>query len=69
MYGGAKKGFIEKFSSDYFFGTDGFGNTNLTNQNTIVQVDESKHAAVALVELVSKHSGKIFLLYFYFKLQ
>lgn len=60
MYGGAEKGFIEKFSSDYYFGKDGFGNMNFTDSKVTVQVDRTKHAALALIELANKTPGKFF---------
>lgn len=42
--------------SDSYFGSDGFGDFNFTEE-IVAKVDKSKHAAVALVDLVKKYPG------------
>lgn len=62
VYAGAEQGFLEEFKTDNFFGLDGFGNVNFTDDQTTVKIDRSKHAAVALVDMVKKYPGKKILI-------
>ena len=62
VYEGADKALIKQYAfSDSYFGSDGFGDFNFTEEIT-AKVDKSKHAAVALVDLVKKYPGEITLL-------
>ena len=62
VYEGADKALLQRYIfSDGYFGSDGFGDFNFTEKIT-AKVDKSKHAAVALVDLVKKHPGEITLL-------
>ncbi|XP_076684717.1 uncharacterized protein LOC143377387 [Andrena cerasifolii] len=62
VYEGVDQPLIQKYVfSDCYFGSDGFGDFNFTDKIT-AKVDKSKHAAVALVDLVKKYPGEITLL-------
>nr|XP_033337877.1 probable uridine nucleosidase 2 isoform X1 [Megalopta genalis] len=62
VYKGAQRPFLNKYKSDdSFFGPDGFGNFSFTEAIT-ARVDESKHAALALLDLTKAHPGEITLL-------
>ncbi|KYN37601.1 Inosine-uridine preferring nucleoside hydrolase [Trachymyrmex septentrionalis] len=58
VYAGADKPLINKYESDNFFGDDGFGDFNFTQEIT-AKIDRSKHASVAYVDLVKKYPGEI----------
>ena len=59
VYRGATKAIIKKtVPRKSFYGFDGFGDADFVRPIT-ARVDKSKHAAVALVELVKKYSGKL----------
>ncbi|KAG5309650.1 PREDICTED: inosine-uridine preferring nucleoside hydrolase-like [Acromyrmex echinatior] len=58
VYAGADKPLINKYEFDNFFGDDGFGDFNFTQEIT-VKIDRSKHASVAYVDLVKKYPGEI----------
>lgn len=58
MYKGARKSFINNFKAGNYFGHDGLGDFNFTGR-IIATVDESKHAAVALVDLVKQYPGSL----------
>ncbi|KOC67707.1 putative uridine nucleosidase 1 [Habropoda laboriosa] len=61
VYKGAHRALINNYKPDSVFGSDGLGDFNFT-QKIIAKVDESKHAAVALVDLVKQYPGEITLL-------
>ncbi|CAL7942670.1 unnamed protein product [Xylocopa violacea] len=61
VYRGAQKALINEYKVNNFFGIDGFGDFNFTEKIT-AKVDESKYAAVALIELVKQHPDEITLL-------
>lgn len=61
VYKGAEKSLMKDFVFDDYFGEDGLGDFNFT-EKIIARVDESKHAAVALVEFVKRYPGEITLL-------
>lgn len=56
VYAGTQKPLGRNYSSDNFFGNDGFGDFEF-GQNITATVDYSKHASVALVELAKKYKG------------
>ncbi|XP_011881375.1 PREDICTED: inosine-uridine preferring nucleoside hydrolase-like [Vollenhovia emeryi] len=58
VYAGPQKPLINKYETDYYFGNDGFGDFNFT-QNITAKIDRSKHASVALVDLVRQYPGEI----------
>ncbi|NP_001155173.1 inosine-uridine preferring nucleoside hydrolase-like precursor [Nasonia vitripennis] len=58
VYSGAHSGIIEKFSSDNVYGKDGFGDAEF-NHEIIGTIDRSKHAAVAIVDIVKANSGNV----------
>ena len=59
MYKGSVKPLIGYFKSDNYFGRDGFGDTNLSMEITKT-INQSKTAALALIDLTKKHAGKIY---------
>ncbi|CAK9817798.1 Probable uridine nucleosidase 1 [Anthophora plagiata] len=61
VYKGAHRALIYNHKFGSFFGSDGFGDFNFT-EKIIAKVDESKHAAVALVDLAKQYPGEITLL-------
>ncbi|PBC25616.1 nucleoside hydrolase-like [Apis cerana] len=62
VYKGAQKALINEYKNDdIFFGSDGLGDFNFT-ENIIAKVDESKHAAVALIDIVKQYPNQITLL-------
>ncbi|XP_076277407.1 nucleoside hydrolase isoform X2 [Lasioglossum baleicum] len=61
IYKGAQRAFIKEYKPSNYFGTDGFGDFNFTEAIT-AHVDESKHAALALLGLAKAHPGEITLL-------
>ncbi|XP_076237552.1 uncharacterized protein LOC143181162 isoform X2 [Calliopsis andreniformis] len=61
VYKGADKALIKDYTPTNYFGSDGFGDFNFT-ENITAKVDESKHAAVALVDLAKQYPGEIILL-------
>lgn len=57
MYKGAHKALINgynEYNEDNYFGSDGLGDFNFTEEIT-AKVDESKHAAIALIDLVKQY--------------
>lgn len=57
MYKGAHKALINgynEYTEDNYFGSDGLGDFNFIEEIT-AKVDESKHAAVALIDLVKQY--------------
>ncbi|KAK0173368.1 hypothetical protein PV328_006579 [Microctonus aethiopoides] len=61
VYGGAQKPLASTFTSDHFFGIDGFGDFKFDKTIT-AKVDESMHAAMALVQLAKKYQGQLNIL-------
>jgi len=61
VYGGAYKPLTQNHSSDNFFGNDGFGDFEF-NQEIIANVDRSKYAAVALIDLANTYPGELSIL-------
>ncbi|CAK9826768.1 Probable uridine nucleosidase 2 [Anthophora retusa] len=57
----AHRALINNHKPDNVFGFDGLGDFNFT-EKIIAKVDESKHAAVALVDLAKQYPGEITLL-------
>ncbi|XP_016844130.1 probable uridine nucleosidase 2 [Nasonia vitripennis] len=58
VYSGVHSGIIEKFSSDDVYGKDGFGDAEFY-QEIKATIDRTKHAAVAIVEMVKSNSGNV----------
>ncbi|NP_001155174.1 inosine-uridine preferring nucleoside hydrolase-like precursor [Nasonia vitripennis] len=58
VYSGVHSGIIEKFSSDNFFGEDGFGDTEF-DREIIATIDRSKYAPTAIVDMVKANSGNV----------
>ncbi|XP_011175813.1 probable uridine nucleosidase 2 isoform X2 [Solenopsis invicta] len=58
VYVGSCKPLINDYKPDYYFGCDGFGDFNFT-ENITAKIDTSKPAAVFLVDLVKQNPGKI----------
>lgn len=58
VYSGAQKPLINTYKVDNFFGEDGFGDFNFT-QNITAKLNRSKHASVLLVDLVKQYPGEI----------
>ncbi|XP_031830245.1 nucleoside hydrolase [Nomia melanderi] len=61
VYKGAEEALLKEYEPSDYFGFDGFGDFKFTEKIT-AKVDESKHAAVALVDLVKANPGEITLL-------
>ncbi|XP_076756606.1 inosine-uridine preferring nucleoside hydrolase [Xylocopa sonorina] len=61
VYRGAQKALIKEYKVSHYFGVDGLGDFNFTQEIT-AKVDKSKHAAVALVDLVKQYPDEITLL-------
>ncbi|XP_024226445.1 pyrimidine-specific ribonucleoside hydrolase RihA isoform X1 [Bombus impatiens] len=64
VYKGAHKALINgynEYTEDNYFGSDGLGDFNFIEEIT-AKVDESKHAAVALIDLVKQYPYQITLL-------
>lgn len=61
IYAGAQGPFTNVRTQDRFFGKDGFGDFDFGREIT-AKVDKSKHAAVALIDLVKQHPKQITLL-------
>ncbi|XP_076180600.1 uncharacterized protein LOC143153381 isoform X2 [Ptiloglossa arizonensis] len=61
VYKGAQKALLNEYKPSNFFGFDGLGDFNFT-EKIIAKLDKSKHAAVALVDLVNQYPGEITLL-------
>ncbi|KAL0106323.1 hypothetical protein PUN28_016206 [Cardiocondyla obscurior] len=58
VYAGAVKPLINSYTDECYFGNDGFGDFNFTQEIT-AKIDRSKHASVALVDLVKRYPGEI----------
>lgn len=56
MYSGSQKPLLYPYQFSDYFGKDGFGDFNFTRE-IIAKIDKSKHASVALVELVKQYPG------------
>ena len=57
VYKGAEKALINEYNEyteDNYFGCDGLGDFNFTEE-IIAEVNKTKHAAVALVDLVKQY--------------
>ncbi|XP_076653319.1 nucleoside hydrolase [Halictus rubicundus] len=61
VYKGAQRAFIKEYTPTEYFGTDGFGDFHFSEEIT-GRVDETKPAALALVNLAKAHPGEITLL-------
>ncbi|XP_026819481.1 probable uridine nucleosidase 1 [Rhopalosiphum maidis] len=61
VYTGAYKPLTHNHTSDNFFGNDGFGDFEF-NQKFISNIDRSKHAAIALIDLAYKYPGELNIL-------
>ncbi|XP_044007490.1 probable uridine nucleosidase 2 isoform X2 [Aphidius gifuensis] len=61
VYSGAHKPLINNYTSDNFFGEDGFGDFQF-NEKITTEIDRSKHSAIALIKLAKKYAGKISIL-------
>ncbi|KAL5239766.1 hypothetical protein ACI65C_007176 [Semiaphis heraclei] len=61
VYSGASKPLTGNHTSDNFFGNDGFGDFDF-NHEIIGDIDRSKHAAVALIDLANKYPGELSIL-------
>ncbi|XP_058797576.1 uncharacterized protein LOC131667858 [Phymastichus coffea] len=61
VYSGATQGFNEPFSTDNYFGSDGFSDAQFDEEIT-AKVDRSKHVALALVDMVKQYSGNVSIL-------
>ncbi|OAD58555.1 Pyrimidine-specific ribonucleoside hydrolase RihA [Eufriesea mexicana] len=61
VYKGAQKPLINEYKPDSIFGSDGLGDFDFT-EKIMAKVDESKHAAVALIDLVKKYPNEVTLL-------
>ncbi|KAL5239765.1 hypothetical protein ACI65C_007175 [Semiaphis heraclei] len=61
VYSGASKPLTGNHTSDNFFGNDGFGDFDF-KQKIIGDIDRSKHAAVALIDLANKYPGELSIL-------
>ncbi|KAK9298958.1 hypothetical protein QLX08_007875 [Tetragonisca angustula] len=64
VYKGAEKALINEYNEyteDNYFGCDGLGDFNFTEE-IIAEVNKTKHAAVALVDLVKQYPYQITLL-------
>ncbi|XP_017876031.1 probable uridine nucleosidase 2 [Ceratina calcarata] len=60
VYKGAERSFMNEYRSNNYFGSDGLGDFEFT-QEIIAKVDESKHAAEALIEFAKRYPGEITL--------
>ncbi|XP_014489432.1 PREDICTED: uncharacterized protein LOC106752326 [Dinoponera quadriceps] len=58
VYIGSVKPLVNNYKFDNYFGEDGFGDFNFT-QEIITKVDETKRAPVVLVDLVKKYPGEV----------
>ncbi|CAI6359337.1 unnamed protein product [Macrosiphum euphorbiae] len=58
VYSGASKPLTQNHTSDYFFGNDGFGDFEF-DQEITSNIDRSKHAAVALIDLANTYPGEL----------
>lgn len=56
VYKGAEEALLNTYKPTNYFGSDGFGDFKFT-EKVIAKVDKSKHAAVALVDLVKANPG------------
>ncbi|XP_022171773.1 probable uridine nucleosidase 1 isoform X1 [Myzus persicae] len=61
VYSGAFKPLTENHTSDNFFGNDGFGDFKF-NREIIGNIDRSKHASAALIDLANKYPGELNIL-------
>lgn len=61
IYKGAKKPLLNEYTAASQYGSDGFGDFNFT-RNITVEADNSKHAVIALIDLVKQYPGEITLL-------
>ncbi|XP_057318972.1 uncharacterized protein LOC130663643 [Microplitis mediator] len=61
VYRGAQKPLMSNFSSDKYFGEDGFGDFDFEDELK-GEVDGSTHAAIALINLARKYSGELSIL-------
>ncbi|KAG4078372.1 hypothetical protein HA402_013082 [Bradysia odoriphaga] len=58
VYGGAKKPLLENADTDNYFGNDGFGDFQF-QEKIIAEVDKSKYAAIALIDLAKLYPGQL----------
>ncbi|XP_033232125.1 uncharacterized protein LOC117183076 [Belonocnema kinseyi] len=58
VYGGAENSLLKNFIGSKFFGNDGFGDFEFPEKLTS-EIARSKHAALALIELVKSYSGEV----------
>ena len=56
MYGGTKRALVTKFHTDGYFGSDGFGEADF-NDIIVARINESTHAANALIDIVNENKG------------
>lgn len=61
VYGGASKPLLKHYVPTDYFGSDGLGDFQFDKPLT-TQIDRSKHASLALIDLVKQHPGEITLL-------
>nr|XP_034185268.1 uncharacterized protein C1683.06c-like isoform X1 [Osmia lignaria] len=61
VYIGADRPLIQVYRPSMYFGSDGFGDFNFSKEIT-AERNDSKHAAIALIDLVKQHPGEITLL-------
>ncbi|XP_043261087.1 non-specific ribonucleoside hydrolase RihC-like [Colletes gigas] len=61
VYKGVQKALLKEYKPTNFFGSDGLGDFNFT-EKIIAKLDNTKHAAVALVDLVNQYPDEITIL-------
>ncbi|XP_076631399.1 uncharacterized protein LOC143346799 [Colletes latitarsis] len=61
VYKGAQKALLKEYKPSNYFGSDGLGDFNFTEKIT-AKLDKTKHAAVALVDLVNQYPAQIIIL-------
>ena len=57
VFGGAERPLVTNWEDTQYFGKDGFGDFEFS-ENITAKIDRSKRAAVALIDLVKAHPGK-----------
>lgn len=60
VYGGAARPLLENYTDTGFFGKDGLGDVEF-DRKIVGNIDKSKIAPVAMIDLVKKYPGKFLI--------
>ena len=61
VYEGAENSLLKPHETSFYFGTDGLGDFEFT-ENITATINTSKYAAMALIDIVKSYPGKLFVI-------